>query len=670
MTSYQTIHEYCRYILESPTLEDKLRPPRQADGSPLIEGDEESLVIYQPARSERLQMVDGVGRLPPVSDLKHDEKARCSYMARFAHHELQAVELFAWALLVWPDLPGSLRRGFLNVIEDEQRHARLYLDRLRAMGAELGDEPLSDFFWRHLPGVLESEHGPKAFLCAMGLTLEQANLDFALYFRDAFRRAGDEESAAALHTVREEEIGHVALAYKWLEDLKDPALSDVEAYDTYVPYPFAAAQARGKGFDEKGRRLAGLSPELIQHVRQAKHYTLEFNRETTGAVLLPNLAGEEGESWKRMRFHPKVSRVVSLWRCLFSKDALVLAEGKQAASPWPETLGKPPERPVFAQMENSGRLVPWFVDSGIPDFCAKRKLRVDLPDPKRVRRVHDKAFAQVFVQAENLLPAPLKDIIHVFPAPRQKEDVERLYSEVLNVVSAWPEWARANFTLKPRLGSSGRGRLAGKEGALERKAFLSFVQRCQEREGFLLEPWLERKEDLSSQYWIHADGSVEHLGSLRLFNNASGGYLGHGGLLCSQRSVISGSPFDQQLIHTSMPLVREVAAQDYVGPLGVDAFSFQDPESEAVLFRPLLECNARYTMGTIALGLVKRVQESELYPALKSSKDIPFTFWMDGAEQPAQESDASTSTLRIELSGDANGPVLNFALGEVLVKEK
>jgi hypothetical protein len=71
VTSYQTIHEYCRYLLESPTLEEKLRPPRQADGSPLIEGGEESLVIYQPARSEQLKMIEGVGRLPPLSDLKH-----------------------------------------------------------------------------------------------------------------------------------------------------------------------------------------------------------------------------------------------------------------------------------------------------------------------------------------------------------------------------------------------------------------------------------------------------------------------------------------------------------------------------------------------------------------------------------------------------------------------
>ena len=363
-------------------MEDKLRPPRQADGSPLVEGGEESLVIYQPARSEKLQMVDGVGRLPPVSDLKHDEKARRSYMARFAHHELQAVELFAWALLVWPDLPSSLRLGLINVIEDEQRHTRLYLDRLGAMGAELGDEPLSDFFWRHLPAVLGSGHGPKAFLCAMGLTLEQANLDFALYFRDVFRRAGDEESAKALHTIREEEIGHVALAYKWLEDLKDPELSDVQAYDTYVPYPFAASQARGKGFDEKGRQLAGLSPELIQHVREAKHYTLQFNRETKGAVLLPNLGGEEGESWKRMRFHPKVSRVVALWRCLFSKSSLVLAEGQQASPPWPTALGDPPDEPVFPQLEDSGAMVPCLSIGGFRIFVRNENYVTTCPIPK------------------------------------------------------------------------------------------------------------------------------------------------------------------------------------------------------------------------------------------------------------------------------------------------
>ena len=135
------------------------------------------------------------GPLPRPHQLSdRDARARC--LARFAHHELMAVELFAWALLRWPELPEAMRRGMLAILTEEQLHCRLYLDRLRAHGSELAAHELSDYFWKHVPAIEASAAGPSAFLAAMGLTLEQANLDFAPLYRDAFRRAGDEESAS------------------------------------------------------------------------------------------------------------------------------------------------------------------------------------------------------------------------------------------------------------------------------------------------------------------------------------------------------------------------------------------------------------------------------------------------------------------------------------------
>ena len=42
-------------------------------------------------------MASGAARLPKLHQLEPVE-ARISCLARFAHHELQAVELFAWIL--------------------------------------------------------------------------------------------------------------------------------------------------------------------------------------------------------------------------------------------------------------------------------------------------------------------------------------------------------------------------------------------------------------------------------------------------------------------------------------------------------------------------------------------------------------------------------------------
>jgi uncharacterized ferritin-like protein (DUF455 family) len=130
-----------------------------------------------------------------------------------------AVELYAWALLRWPQAPRGLRADWLGVLADEQRHCRLYLERLSAHRSDLASHTLSDYFWKHASAIAASRRGPQAFLCAMGLTLEQANLDFSLVYRDAFRAGGDEASARVCQRVHEDEIGHVALAARWLRAL-------------------------------------------------------------------------------------------------------------------------------------------------------------------------------------------------------------------------------------------------------------------------------------------------------------------------------------------------------------------------------------------------------------------------------------------------------------------
>jgi uncharacterized ferritin-like protein (DUF455 family) len=181
-----------------------------------------------------------------------------------------AAELFAWALLRWPALPRDLRRGLLGVLAEEQRHCRLYLARLRALGSRLEEHALSDYFWKQAPAIAASPHGPRAFLAAMGLTFEQANLDFSLLYRDAFRAAGDEVSARVCQQVHDDEVGHVRLAAAWLRFLGTPGASEVERYSEAVPFPFSAARAKGRRFDVRSRRRAGLSEDFIAHVRDAR----------------------------------------------------------------------------------------------------------------------------------------------------------------------------------------------------------------------------------------------------------------------------------------------------------------------------------------------------------------------------------------------------------------
>jgi len=259
-----TVREFCLRILESGDLESKLAPPPPD----LADDPGPAVRIDRPARAPGLRLRSGVGALPRLAELRREE-ARAVTLARFAHHELMAVELFAWALLRWPELPPSLRRGLLRTLAEEQAHLRLYLDRLAALGQRLEDHALSDYFWKLAPQIDAHPAGPRAFLAAMGLTLEQANLDFSLLYRDAFAEVGDAATAAVLQRVHDDEVGHVKLAAVWIRRLSG-GKSDLEAYLESVPFPLCAARAKARKFSASSRRLAGLSEEMIAHVRDAR----------------------------------------------------------------------------------------------------------------------------------------------------------------------------------------------------------------------------------------------------------------------------------------------------------------------------------------------------------------------------------------------------------------
>jgi uncharacterized ferritin-like protein (DUF455 family) len=260
------LRDYALSIVDGPTLAAKLCAPP----STLVYEPFDVVVRSAPARDATIALASKGPRLPGLGALR-DAKARAACLSRFAHHELCAVELFAWALLAFPSMPAPLQRGFVQTLAEEQEHCRLYLARLAAHDVAFGSLPLTDYFWRHVATIAAAPNGPLAFLCAMGLTLEQANLDFTLMYRDAFRAAGDDDSARVMQRVHDDEIGHVKLAGTWVKKLASTS-DDVAAYHAHAPFPFSLARAKGRKFDDAARDKAGLSREMIEAVRDARPY--------------------------------------------------------------------------------------------------------------------------------------------------------------------------------------------------------------------------------------------------------------------------------------------------------------------------------------------------------------------------------------------------------------
>ena len=555
---------------------------------------------FRPARSALLRMGAGAAPLPRPEALG-EPSARALALARFAHHELQAVELFAAALLRWPELPAPLARALAGILADEQRHARLYLARLSALGARFEDfAPHSDYFWKHAGAMFEGS--PAAFFAAMGLTLEQANLDFSGIYREAFAAAGDSESADVCARVHADEIQHVALAARALRELGVPGAGDTQRFEAAAPFPFSAARAKGRRFDAEARRAAGLDEKFIAHVRHARSPQESPRSPHAALTLLANIGAEEGASAARARAAPQPRALVALWRAL-----------------WDAPL-------AFAWLPHAGAAA-WLNDAAAEAAARDAGRELSGAPPAVVRHVHDKAFAWRAACAAGLAPPLLHELITVFePEQLRASGAAR---EIEAHVAAWPAWAQRSFVLKPRFGTSGRGRAVG--GAAHDARWQGALARLAERGGALLEPWLARSWDASVQLHIAAGGDVELLGSLAQVVTPAGAPRGHRGVIDARADVSSGLASDAELRAAALQIARAAANAGYRGPCGVDAFAFREASSGAEVLRSVVEFNARFTLGTVALGHAQRALAAlRSRGEFTSGAPVQFEFALDG----------------------------------------
>jgi hypothetical protein len=251
-------------------------------------------------------------------------------------------------------------------------------------------------------------------------------------------------------------------------------------------------------------------------------------------------------------------------------------------------------------------LVPWM--STPAAAAAARRLGVPSwgATPAVVRRVHDKAFAVRAVRAVPVDPDvdPLRGLV-VILAPAVLASI-RAAERVEDIVGRWPPWARASFTLKPRFGTSGRGRLAGRDGMLPPGARGAALSRLSRRGGAILEPWLARVDDFSSLWWIGDDGATL-LGCTRQIVRPSGVYLGCDVVREADGCLGSGAgtDVDAALAAAARPVVEQAARVGLRGPCGVDAFTWRHLDG-AVRLRGVVELNARFTAGHVALATALR----------------------------------------------------------------
>ena len=249
-----TVERWAWDYVTSTSLEHKLSPPpppSKWSASP------PRWLLERPGRPPELVQREVRKKAVRPGALK-DVSKRAEVLHTFLHHELQAAELMAWALLAFPETPEGFRRGLLGICQDEVRHLGLYREHLVTLGHPFGTMPIKDWFWERVPGESTT---PAHFVARMGIAFEGGNLDHGARFTSAFEAAGDPRAAAIQAQICEEEIAHTAFALHWFRSFTGGV--DFEQWRAHLPEPISPSMTRGTPLNLEARRRAGYPPEFL-----------------------------------------------------------------------------------------------------------------------------------------------------------------------------------------------------------------------------------------------------------------------------------------------------------------------------------------------------------------------------------------------------------------------
>ncbi len=642
MPTAPTLRDLALRILDGPSLwadkmvdlstftDDAPGPPLRAPASP--------------ARSAELTLHAGIVRPEESFSRLRQAGARGRLLHAMANHELQALELMALALVRFPDADPRFRRALAHIMADEQKHLAMYVRRMEQLGVELSDLPLSDFFWR----ALREPADPLTFVVQMALVLEQANLDFAKHWSVRMRAAGDTETADILDRVYADEIGHVRHGLAWARRWKDDTDTLWDTFIAHATEPMTPARAVGPIFDADSRRRAGMSDDFVLRLRTwggSKGRPSDvwwFNPQAEAATAHHRRTGRSYAPRKTVA--RLASDLAALPAALARPGDIVLVP----SAPRPDWLAHrlAAGAPMVQFVENTDHLIgrtlgpahPWGWSPDAVQRSHELLLEVPLSEPTPII---GKAWA--VPPLATLLSADWRE--DTWSDARVVPQICTTLADVNRQISDLQSKGSTSILIRGDLSASGRERWVVRtdrgihdddsqriRGLLERH--------CQVTVG----PLLDRRVDLSFHGDVDADGSVRLRGVVRFETHDDGRFQGavvgppHRGLPRDVVRWMLGDGTDTDRLKRAARKVFAVlgpalAAEGYHGPVGVDALIHTTPEGLRLC--PLIEVNARWTMGRVAFDTSRRLGLTACTLRIVSARhpDLAPSF-ADGASLP------------------------------------
>lgn len=601
------VSAFARQVLLSESLSDKLySPARFSDQNPEFL----KSLPERPARQAKFALAESMSPhpFPKAKDLESRPQTSAEIFHFFANHELLALELMAWVLLKYPNLPRALRLGLASTMLEEQKHMRLYLEQMHQRGMELGALPMGAHFWN----VIASTQDPREFLAGMSLTFEQANLDFARDWKNNFEKLQMHDEASVMQIVYEEEIGHVKHGLHWLRELGEPGMDDFELHQRYLPKLLSLRKAKTDNMDISARLRAGLSHEYIEKLSLcggSKSRSPDLIFLQTGADL----------QWSKDKsdFRPILERDTACLGFLWaSADDLVcvpqipsLDFQKQIQSHWgfnPVWVENSVIGDLHSKIPRIRQVVPWAWG---PDADRFGQLLGDLK-PKNWPKVDTTILGQ---WASKSYSARLLGLLEqIDPLWDLQAGLVFEDSGILDYLAK-----NDNIIVKSMHSASGQGRLFTSLDAPEN--WSKIIQKMLKSGPVLAEPFRQKVMDLSALFVIE-DSGVRLMGVTRFDTDQRGTWRGSmissafvglpPQLLQFLRAKIAGQTrMDLWTQSLQNLLSQELWQQGFRGPVGIDALIYQSTDGQLGL-RPIVELNSRMTFGHLALRLRKKVDKN------------------------------------------------------------
>ncbi|MHA7833034.1 MAG: ferritin-like domain-containing protein [Algiphilus sp.] len=139
---------------------------------------------------------------------------RVALLHAVAHIEFNAINLALDAILRFRGMPLAYYRDWWSVAQDEARHFQMLARRLQDYDAHYGDLPAHNGLWEMAE---KTAHDPLHRMALVPRVLEARGLDVTPGMIQRLEQVGDQDSAAILGTILDEEVRHVAIGSHWFE---------------------------------------------------------------------------------------------------------------------------------------------------------------------------------------------------------------------------------------------------------------------------------------------------------------------------------------------------------------------------------------------------------------------------------------------------------------------